>query len=155
MNRFWVIIGIVVSQLLYLHAQDGASGLLDKHKLQERILLLFAGPQENALKEEQLKKLNAYPNELMRRNILIYVVSPEDVMAPSGQRLGKEQAMALYQQFFPQQQGFALIFIDLNGIEQWRSLEVVPAQSLFEFIDATALRRAEVLDSLIEALNEY
>ncbi len=143
---------MVFSHLLYLKAQGGEEGLLDKHHLQERILLIFAGSTDQAALHQQLKSLNDYPSDLMRRKLLIYTVFPESIIEPNGQRLGAEQAQKLYQQFLPDSKGFAIVFIDLDGLEQWRSKQPVSAREIFEFIDTTPLRRAEMLDSLIQSL---
>lgn len=153
MNRFWAILCILFFQWLYLHAQPKENGLLEKHLFQERLILLFSDNEKDEAINRQLQSLNTHAYGLMQRNILIYVISPQSVVQPSGQRLGLEEAQALYQQFMPEKKGFALIFIDLNGLENWRSNQPIPAHILFQYIDTTPLRRSEILDSLINALS--
>ncbi len=152
MNRFWAIICLLLSHGFYLEAQGKDESLLSKHHLQERILLIFANSKDQADLQQQLKNLNDYPTDLMQRKLLIYTVFPENVIDPSGKHLHAEEAQKLYEQFTPSPTGFTIIFIDLDGLEQWRSKQPVSARKLFELIDATALRRAEMLDSLIESL---
>ncbi len=155
MNRFWVIIGMLITQLLYLQAQEAEDGVIEKHFFRDRLIFLFSDNATGKAKlEKQARALNEYPTELMRRKVLIYIVTPQGITYPSGEQHSAEEALELCQLLGVNLQGFTLLFIDLNGQESLRSNVPLPPQKIFQHIDATPLRRSEVLDSLIQELEE-
>ncbi|GEM_PF-2542429 len=155
-NRFWVIFYMLITQLLYLQAQEkdtsNGSGILAQHYFQDRILLLFADNAGKARLEKQIQALNARPTDLMLRKLLIYVVTPQGITYPSGEQHSAEESRQLCEELSLQLNGFTLLLIDLNGQESLRSNTPISAEKLFLHIDSTPLRRSEMLDSLLQEM---
>ncbi len=155
-SRFWVIFYMLITQLLYLQAQEkGAtndSDILAQHYFQDRILLLFADNAGKARLEKQIQELNAHPTGLMLRRLLIYVVTPQGITYPSGEQHSAEESLQLCEELSLQLNGFTLLLIDLNGQESLRSNAPIPAEKLFLHIDSTPLRRSEMLDSILQEM---
>lgn len=117
---------------------------LDKHRWQDRVILLFASGAEDPTLLRQLSLLTKQKAEVTDRDLVIYQFFPDGGIAPDGNRLTTHQSLTFFQRYDIRSDTFTLILVGKDGGEKKRATELVRLEDLFEVIDRMPMRRAEM-----------
>ena len=117
---------------------------LDKHRWQDRIILLFAPGEKDATLLRQLSLLTTQKAEVTDRDLVIYQFFPNSATGPDGKRMPASQSLAFFQRYDVRPDTFTLILVGKDGGEKKRANELVALEDLFGLIDRMPMRRAEM-----------
>lgn len=117
---------------------------LDKHRWQDRIVLLFASGSEDPTLLRQLSLLTKQKTEVTDRDLVIYQFFPDGGISPDGKKLTAPQSLVFFQRYDVRPDSFTLILVGKDGGEKKRAGELVPPEDLFGLIDRMPMRRAEM-----------
>lgn len=117
---------------------------LDRHRWQDRVLLLFAPGEEDVTLQRQLSLLTTQKAEVTDRDLVIYQLFPSGGLSPDGKKLTASQSQAFFQRYDIHPDTFTLILVGKDGGEKKRASELVLLEDLFGLIDRMPMRRAEM-----------
>ncbi|MFP4088991.1 MAG: DUF4174 domain-containing protein [Cyclobacteriaceae bacterium] len=110
---------------------------------QNRILLVFASPDENKF-EKQLQIFSAEEAGLQERELVIFKIRDRQVIHPTGKTFGKVSARQLREQYEVKREEFAVVLIGKDGSQKLKQEEILETDKLFAIIDAMPMRRREM-----------
>jgi hypothetical protein len=117
---------------------------LDKHRWQDRVILLYAAGAKDPTLKRQLSLLTTQKAEVTDRDLVIYQLFPSGGISPNGKKLTASQSLAFFQRYDVRPDTFTLILVGKDGGEKKRTGELVPLEDLFGLIDRMPMRRAEM-----------
>ncbi|MEM1328774.1 MAG: DUF4174 domain-containing protein [Bacteroidota bacterium] len=121
------------------------SAQLDQHQWKNRLLLVFAPYDDEALVEEQLEDFAADKTGLVERDLLVYQIYIDSGETPDGKALSAQTIIDLRQQFQVRNGELVVVLIGKDGGEKLRRTnEILTREVLYNTIDAMPMRRNEM-----------
>lgn len=121
------------------------SAQLDQHRWENRLLLVFAPHDEEALVEQQLEVFTADRTGLAERDLLVYEIYANKGKAPNGETLSVQTMLELRRRFTVSNGDTVVILIGKDGGEKLRRTnELLTRETLYNTIDAMPMRRHEM-----------
>lgn len=123
-----------------LHAQSP----LDKHKWENRLLIVFAPDGQHTDFQAQLAAFQEAQQGLSDRKLLVYEVYSETGITSQGDYLSQAEVRALYKGFAVALGEFRVLLIGLDGGIKMQSRTVLSTQEIFSKIDKMPMRQTEL-----------
>ncbi len=119
--------------------------MLDRHRWEERVILLFAPEADYPNLLAQLDTLAREEAGMRERHLVTYQVLPAGGKQPSGKALEADDARSLRRRFRINAEDFVFLLIGKDGGSKLReSNATVSLERLFGLIDQMPMRRAEM-----------
>ncbi|MDZ7614283.1 MAG: DUF4174 domain-containing protein [Flavobacteriaceae bacterium] len=143
------LIMIGYSSLMNLNGQN-----LEKHKWENRILIVKTSDIKSKKYQEQLKEFGNKFEELIDRKIILYKITGDDFVLidyknselnDSGKISGK-----LTEDILNEKENFEVILIGLDGGIKLQQTEILMKEDLFKIIDKMPMRRDELIGNEIK-----
>ena len=121
-----------------------AWGQMEQHRWEDRVILLFAPEEKEAIYQEQVKHLQADRAGLADRDLVVYSIFKADGFSPNETHLAKAKIEHLRKRYEIKEGEFAILLIGKDGGEKLRNYAFTPRNDLYRLIDAMPMRRAEM-----------
>lgn len=118
---------------------------LESYKWENRILLLKDVQYNSSKLQEQLTALQADPETLEDRDLLIFILTDEAVFDPSQRKVNLQSHLIIEEYGLKNFQG--LILLGKDGGTKLKQSFVVSPMDIFNLIDSMPMRRAEIESS--------
>ncbi len=129
----------LVFMSIQIYAQD-----LDKHRWEDRLLLILVDDPSDELYIQQLKVFQAEAAGMQERKLVVYQITPKQCRTgyqPLGVWKNHDQ---LYQKRKQTDATFEIQLIGLDGGTKLTQTELLTTEKLFAIIDGMPMRRAEM-----------
>jgi hypothetical protein len=125
-------------------ASDSLDFRLEDHRWTHRLLFVFAPSRDAASYVEQVKRLAGTQGGFRERDLLLIEVVNEGPSRVSTDTLTTASEAQLRNRFDVPPSAFRVVLVGKDGTEKRRDESPVPAQALFETIDAMPMRQREM-----------
>jgi hypothetical protein len=131
--------------LLLLFMTTAMSAQLDQHHWENRLLLVFAPHDDEALVEQQLEDFAADRTGLAERDLLVYEIYANSGKTPNNESLSVKTMMKWRRRFNVGNGDTVIILIGKDGGEKLRRTnELLTRELLYNTIDVMPMRRNEM-----------
>lgn len=138
-----ILLMIGCSSLMNLTGQN-----LEKHKWENRILIVKRSDVKSTKYQEQLEEFNNSNEELIDRKLIMYKITGDDfVLADfnnSGQHDSGKITRILNEKILNKKEKFEVILIGLDGEIKLHQTEILLKEDLYKIIDSMPMRRNEL-----------
>lgn len=114
---------------------------LEQYRWEHRLVLIMNPEGERPLEHKQFEIFKAYKNEIMDRDLILFVVTDSKVFDTDG------NSVELSKNQFPYSNFSGLILIGKDSGVKLRKPFLVSPQEIFDLIDSMPMRRAEMKKS--------
>ena len=113
--------------------------LLQKHRWNEWVILMFANNAEDKNLKTQWQSRQKDLQKYSERDLVTYLILTGEVLNDSRERISEQGAAALRQRFEVRPDEFRVILLAKDGSEKINSSFPVSSQQLFATVDAAPL----------------
>lgn len=139
-------ISLIFSSLLVCNL--AFSQMLDNHRWQNRVILLFSDQAGKDTLQKQTALLTQHQEGVTDRDLVIYQIYAHSGVKPNGKAMNSEEVSSLRQQYASEAEAtFLFILIGKDGTVKMRRNELVPIRDLFGIIDQMPMRRREMREN--------
>lgn len=119
---------------------------LDQHQWKHRVILLFAPNLNDSILNRQVQEFNALSAELIDRNLVVYQITPTQVVYQNKPLLPEtaKPVLTLYDRYDVQKEAFAVILIGKDGGRKLQSVQWTSPNTIFRLIDSMPMRQSEM-----------
>ena len=117
--------------------------LIRQHQWQQRVLLVFSTHTSNEQYQRQLAEYQQQQEGFQERDLVVYKVLADQVIAPTGEVYPQTVAQALRDQYGVSQSEWTVVLVGKDGQEKVTKRGMFNADQLFIIIDQMPMRRRE------------
>ena len=131
--------------LISCFADYSTDDILDKHRWQDRVILVFFPSEQNDLYQDQIKLFSNHSEGMVDRDLVLYKIFSNSGKYENSATLSKTDVNSLRKRFSISQEEVVIILIGKDGGEKARKTnEIFAVQELFALIDGMPMRRQEI-----------
>ncbi|AXT55771.1 DUF4174 domain-containing protein [Aquimarina sp. AD1] len=116
---------------------------LDKHRWEDRLILVLADSYKNPKLVKQLKEFKNKSKSLEERKLIVYQITPTSYQTGIDKNTSTK-SNAVYKEYNPSNEDFKIILIGLDGGIKLKSNKVLLSTQIFDQIDQMPMRRQEL-----------
>ncbi|WP_170837157.1 DUF4174 domain-containing protein [Aquimarina amphilecti] len=116
---------------------------LDKHRWEDRLILVLADSYKNPKLVKQLKQFKNKSKSLEDRKLIVYQITPNSYQTGIDKNTSTK-SNAVYKVYNPSNEDFKIILIGLDGSIKLKSNKVLLSTQIFDQIDQMPMRRQEL-----------
>lgn len=117
---------------------------LNAYKWKNRILFVMANNKDGEKLQQQIEVFNQNVAGLKERNLVIYLITPNEIAKYNNQTLTWKKSKGLFEAYKLKDTEMELILIGLDGQIKHRKYNVTSALEIFVIIDGMPLRQSEL-----------
>lgn len=132
-----------ISLILGLMAMNctAQTTLLEEHRWENRVLLVFADRESDEQLQQQLDIFETHETDVLDRDLVVYELVGEQVRYKDKTLSANN---AVWRTQYDVQQDFQVLLIGKDGGVKMRKSKVVAMQDINDLIDSMPMRRAEM-----------
>lgn len=142
MNAFSVLLVTILLFPIELSAQPAP--ILDEYTWKNRVILLFTRSEETKVFHEQLQEFEERQSGLVDRDLVVFKILPDHVIAPDEKMLDQNVATHLRNAFQAQESEYKIVLIGKDGGQKLSQDSFLSTDKLFGIIDQMPMRRREM-----------
>ena len=143
-NSVGRLFGATALTLLPFITMSQSTDLLHLHQWKQRVLLLFTSDASNSLYQQQLDEYQQQEAGLKERDLVMYKILNDKVIAPSGREYDRSVAQVLRNQYQVEKPGLTVVLIGKDGGEKLTEPGRLRTDELFATIDGMPMRQREM-----------
>ncbi|MBQ4805408.1 DUF4174 domain-containing protein [Aquimarina sp. MMG015] len=116
---------------------------LDKHRWEDRLILVLSDSYKNPKLVKQLKEFKNKSKNLQDRKLIVYQITPNSYQTGIDKNTSTK-SNAVYKGYNPSNEDFKIILIGLDGGIKLKSNKVLLSTQIFDQIDQMPMRRQEL-----------
>ncbi|WP_405206015.1 DUF4174 domain-containing protein [Aquimarina sp. LLG6339-5] len=116
---------------------------LDKHRWEDRLILVLADSYKNPKLVKQLEEFKNKSKSLEDRKLLVYQITPTSYQTGIHKNT-LTKSSAFYKKYNASNEDFKIILIGLDGGMKLKSNKVLLSTQIFDQIDQMPMRRQEL-----------
>ena len=137
---------LLLIMIMTAKAEDTPNSLLESHLWEDRVVMLFAKDEANAMYMQQRDAFANTQDALTERDVIIYDIVRYSHVKQNNAILPHISAQTFFDAFNAQTNNhpFTLLLIGKDGTIKRTEHNMVPPESLFRDIDAMPMRQREI-----------
>ena len=121
-----------------------SNDIMQQHQWKQRVLLIFSPDASDSLYQQQLAVYQQQKTGLEERDLVMYKISKDEVIAPTGKEYDRAVAQALRNQYQIKEKGLMVVLIGKDGGEKLTEQGLLGTDKLFATIDRMPMRQQEM-----------
>ncbi|WP_108802595.1 DUF4174 domain-containing protein [Aquimarina sp. Aq107] len=116
---------------------------LNKHRWEDRLILIIADSYKNPKLVKQLKEFKNKSKNLQDRKLIVYQITPTSYQTGIDKNTSTKSS-ASYKKYNASNEDFKIILLGLDGGTKLKSNKVLSSVQIFDQIDQMPMRRQEL-----------
>nr|WKN35556.1 DUF4174 domain-containing protein [Tunicatimonas sp. TK19036] len=121
--------------------------ILGDNRWKNRVLLIYADSDLSTEYQQQLQEIEGHRKGINERDIIVYSIFHQQIVASEGKIEDKRAAQALRQKYSISNSQLTIVLIGKDGGEKLTQKGLLGAEQLFGVIDQMPMRKEEMKES--------
>ena len=141
MNRLLFLATLI---LLPLMTMAQSNDIVQQHQWKQRVLLIFSPDAFDSLYQQQLAEYQQQKVGLEERDLVMYKILDDKIIAPTGKEYDRSVAQVLRDQYQVSGKGLTVVLVGKDGGEKLTEQGLLSTDKLFATIDKMPMRQQEM-----------